>query len=155
MKKMRLSLLAVTLVVATACTECSSQHEETAFSDLTEDLSCISPYEHNVTDEFVIRSQEEYAMLTQYLSTAPDCANFTLPSIDFSEKTLLGKYTTGTGCTIDFERHVYRNDDAKTVTYVITVIEEGNCEMLGMSMNWITIPKIPQDYKVIFDVEKE
>jgi hypothetical protein len=136
------------------CTGCI-QSDEIAFTDFNDDLLCITPYEHTITDEFVIRSQEEYTMLTQYLSTVPNCTDFTLSPIDFSEKTLLGMYTTGTGCTIEFERHVYRDDDAKTITYVITVIEEGNCEMLGMSMNWITIPTVPQEYAVVFDVKKE
>ena len=76
-----------------------------------------------------------------------------MPSIDFSQYTLLGKYTQGGGCSINFARKVYIDDTNKKIIYSVRVIEEGACEMLGMSMNWALVPKIPSDYIVEFEVK--
>ena len=132
---------------------CIQQDSESTFSDLTEDLACLFPLD--MVEEFVINSQEEYEMLLKYVSGSPTCENFVLPSIDFSQSTLLGKYTYGSGCSVTFERHVYIDDANRQIIYSITVIEEGNCEMLGMSMNWIIIPKVPQGYSVVFEVQSQ
>lgn len=73
--------------------------------------------------------------------------------IDFSKYTLLGKYARG-NCRVTFERNVSRNDSQKKVYYDIEVHQCGNCEINCESMNWVLIPKIPNDYEVIFEVIK-
>ena len=118
-------------------------------------LACISISDTNNREkEFVINTEAEYQDLINYKSSfSPSCTNFVLPSIDFSQKTLLGKYASGGGCSIDFTKKVHKDDSNKKVVYVIDVIEQGMCEKLGFSNNWILIPKIPFNYTVEFQVK--
>jgi hypothetical protein len=132
---------------------CINQKDEIAFTDLEEDLSCIFPLD--MPEEMVITSQKEYEELLTYVSDSPTCQDFVLPDLDFSQVTLLGKHAYGVGCSITFERHVYRDTEQKKIIYSVTVIEEGCCEMLGMSMNWITIPTVPAGYTVVFEIRKK
>lgn len=125
------------------------------YIDVNEEFStCISPFDLR-GKEFVINSEEEYLKLLEYRSLNPRCENFELLEIDFSKKTLLGKYAEGVGCSINFEREVRRDETRKKIVYSIEVVEEGLCEMLGSSMNWILIPKVPPGYSVDFEVEKK
>lgn len=117
-------------------------------------LDCISTFDANNREkEFVVNTEAEYQDLINYKSTSSRCTNFVLPAIDFSKKTLLGKYTSGGGCSIDFAKKVYKDDSNRKVKYVIDVIEQGACEKLGFSSNWILIPKIPSNYIVEFQVK--
>lgn len=125
---------------------------EIHYTDMNEEFSaCFIPLELR-DSEFVINSDAEYSKLLEYRSSSPGCENFELPKIDFSKKTLLGKCAFGVGCSIGFEREVIRDEPNKTIVYSIKVVEEGLCEMVGSSMNWITIPKVPSDYSIEFEV---
>lgn len=106
--------------------------------------------------EFVIKTQDEYQSLLRFKTQFDfvECKNFTLPEIDFSQKTLLGMYADGGGCDIEFEKKVFRDDRKKEYRYIVTIIETGTCLKMGLSMNWITVPKIPDDYKVVFETKK-
>lgn len=72
---------------------------------------------------------------------------------DFSQYTILGKYAKGT-CRAIFERNVSRDNSKKECVYKIKVRECGSCELLISSMNWVLVPKIPDDYNAIFVTEK-
>lgn len=105
------------------------------------------------TREFVINNDDEYQSLIQFKSKNKICTNFTLPYINFSQKTLLGKYTAGS-CGAYFERMVLLNDNKRTYDYIINVRESFCLSGLPQeSMNFITIPKIPEDYGVAFQVK--
>ncbi len=113
-------------------------------------LACISIA--NANKEFIVTTEAEYQNLINYRSPFSKCTNFVLPPIDFSQKTLLGKYASG-GCSVYFAKKVYKNDSNKKIIYVIDVIEQGACESMIFSSNWILIPKIPSDYTVEFQVK--
>jgi hypothetical protein len=72
------------------------------------------------------------------------------PDVDFAQYSLLGVEAMGTGCQVAFEKHVYRDDESKTVHYEIQVIEEGACETVTYNRNLILVPRIPPDYRVEF-----
>jgi len=72
------------------------------------------------------------------------------PDVDFSQYSVLGYHATGNGCNVNFEKHVYRGDQDKTILYVLTVIEEGTCENVFHDRNLILVPRIPSGYEVIF-----
>jgi hypothetical protein len=72
------------------------------------------------------------------------------PDVDFSRNSLLGFQATGTGCSVTFEKHVYRDDQNKTILYELTVIEEDICEKDVNNRNLILVPSIPSDYIVDF-----
>ena len=70
------------------------------------------------------------------------------PEIDFGRYSLLGAQATRTGCTVIFEKQVYRDEQSKEVIFEIAVIEEGECEMVFHNRNLILIPRIPPEYCV-------
>lgn len=75
----------------------------------------------------------------------------TVEEIDFSNYTLLGLTASGT-CNAIFKRDVSRNNATKKVIYSIEVMECGTCKKLKLSYNWVLVPKIPNDYEVLFEV---
>jgi hypothetical protein len=145
-------------VLCSGCIQQSSQNDnygdEVQFINLDMEL-CIDTF--NISNsgktEFVINSNEDFFVLIKHKSSRESCTNFTLPEVNFSQYTLLGKYTEGSGCSIEFQKKVYRNDTNKTITYVIKVVTDGSCDMLGTSMNWVLIPKIPLNYTINFKVK--
>jgi hypothetical protein len=74
--------------------------------------------------------------------------------IDFNQYTVLGKYASG-GCAVVFERNVSRNDAEKRVIYKIKVHECGDCLVHVGYVQWVLVPKIPDDYTVSFVVENK
>ncbi len=83
-----------------------------------------------------------------------NCDTAHLPSIDFNDFTLLGKLTSGGGCNADYSRYIIKNDQTKTYTYHIKVEYDGLCEMLIFNWNWAIVPEIPENYKVVFEVDE-
>jgi len=124
--------------------------EEMQFIDMTEQLSCIVAQ----NNEYIINSEQEYRGLLNHKASVPECADFQLPPIDFSQYTLLGKYAYGGGCSVDFEKRVYKDEPNKRIIFSIRVIEKGPCDKLVKRMNWVLVQKIPPEYSVVFKVER-
>ena len=103
---------------------------------------------------YVINDDSTYMSLLISNPQQDLCKTYELPVIDFSQKTLLGKHAFGSGCSINFKRQVIVSDKEKKCIYIIKVKERGGCLMLNSSWNWITIPKVPFDYSIIFEVKK-
>jgi hypothetical protein len=98
---------------------------------------------------YIINSEEEN---TFDITVSYDNGK-TFEPIDFNRFTALGKHVSGT-CSVVFERNVTRNDALKTYIYTIDVWQCGNCEKRNASMNWVLVPKIPDDYTVKFVVNE-
>ena len=76
-----------------------------------------------------------------------------LPDIDFTQFTLLGLKTQGTGCTRTYRRSVEAKGNG--FEYEVTVRECGNCEPLEIRTHWVTIPKISEDATVTFKIRTQ
>ena len=74
--------------------------------------------------------------------------------IDFTKYTVLGKYADE-GCDVVFDRDVSKYNEQQKYIYKIKVIHCGLCQKLMMSMNWVLIPKIEDDFSVDFIVDYE
>jgi len=72
-------------------------------------------------------------------------------SIDFSQYSVLGKYAIGK-CNVVFNRNVSKNIEKQKYIYKITVNQCGLCGVGNVSMNWVLIPKIEDDFTVEFEV---
>lgn len=81
----------------------------------------------------------------EFLST---CNVF--PEVDFSRHAVFGYHAVGTGCTVTFQKHIFRDDPGEKMLYELTVIEEGACEEAFQNRNLILVPNIPEDFTVIF-----
>lgn len=109
----------------------------------------------NDTQEYIINDDSTYQKLISMMPSVEMCDTIQLPYIDFSKKTLLGKYVTGSGCTICFHRKVLQDTVNQNYTYNIKIVELGKCEILRYSMNWITITKISPGYSVKFQLTRK
>ncbi|MBW8051870.1 MAG: hypothetical protein FVQ77_16345 [Cytophagales bacterium] len=101
--------------------------------------------------EYIINNDSTYQAVFQpfidYDST------YILFDIDFIKYTLLGKYMEGT-CSEDFySKKICKNDANKQYRYTVKLTGKGPiCEMLFHTMNWVIVPKVPDDYYVKFDI---
>ncbi len=128
----------------------SSIYDKIEFIELDQNyVKCINAV--CLSEGCVINNLEEYNNLIEILDS-PECEQFSLPKIDFSQYALLGKSVKATGCEREFIREVERADGTKKILYKIDVKERGFCKLLAIKNNWILIPKIPSGYKLEFFV---
>lgn len=137
--------------------------EETKrFNVLFEDLRPLDS-DHSIPCEADFFFQYgEKAIIINTLSEYKDFANNKVncnaqkpPEIDFTKKVLLGKYVITAGCKPPvFDKEVIQDDEKKEIKYTITARQKGTCARLWGDMNWIVMPKAPQDYVIIIDVKE-
>ena len=125
-----------------------SNFTEFNITELGNDL-CI--YADCLYDGCVIRTQAEYNRNVN-VSSWISCSNFQLPAIDFSRYSLLGKQTTGSGCSREYIKNVYDDNLGKRALYLIRIVENGSCEPAEYKSNWVLISKIDSSYEVKFEV---
>ena len=106
--------------------------------------------------EYVIKEDLDYKELVNDTSTSrPGCEDFQLPYIDFVERSLLGRFTQVQGCNVSYIRELYADPDAEMYEYRIRIQVSGNCQNELSNMNWISVPKLPDNYGVRYKVEIE
>lgn len=116
------------------------------------ELGCMD-FKH-FSNEVIIQSQKQYNDFLNKKVAVPDCNNYQLPEIDFSEKTLLGYKTIAGGCQQpEYTRTLTYNNAANSCTYSIFIKEIGQCKKGWPSMNWIVVQKIPYGYKTNFETK--
>ncbi len=118
---------------------------ELDLGDCFSDVGALDP-------QYIINDSTAFQALGILPINTPECVGTTLPEIDFNTHTLLGLYADGT-CNVGFDRIVNRDDDLKKYIYTVSVNACGMCESLRFSMNWVIVPKLPDDYTVEFIVE--
>ena len=110
---------------------------------------CFPPF-GEAGDEYVITNDSLYRNLLKFGVTV--CENYTLPDIDFSTYTLLGKYTVSDGEPKYYKREVIKDENRKKYIYSIFIKCKNNYKA-ALSMNWVLVPKLPEGYSVEFSVE--
>lgn len=120
--------------------------QDVTLGDIEEllDLNCFVGGEN----EQIIRSTEELEAL---FANRP-CEG-TLPSIDFSQFTLLGQFGGATGCERFYSRRVTINENQRKYNFLVRVSECGGCEPWEMRWHWVLVPILPEDYSVSFEFE--
>lgn len=105
-------------------------------------------------DKLIIEDQATYSNFQKTASKARNvaCKEVLFPSIDFSQKTLLGNWVSGSCAASGFERSVFKDTEKKEIIYSVRIKERNiACSGPGLySINLIAIPKVPKGYKVIF-----
>lgn len=136
-------LLIITFL--TSCNNCPIIPNNTeSFQDVSLGVCLASGLPEN---EYIINSESEFKKLQNNGNCSTQQTN-----IDFSSKTLLGKFTSGK-CQLTIKKSVVVDKTNKTYTYYLGVCEEGLCKSLAVNMNWITVNKIETGYSVKFVVE--
>jgi hypothetical protein len=108
--------------------------------------------------ELVINNEEDYKKLFDPQIMRQSCADVDpskrIPDVDFSKKTVLGLWSSGSCGDTRFEKSVSKDDIKKSILYSVTVIgsDISFCSGPGLeSLNLIAIPKIPPGHKVFFE----
>ncbi len=101
---------------------------------------------------YIIKDDSAYIQtFTDQITNQLSC---TLPSIDFTTKSLLGLFATG-GCEVKYIREVTSIDNESKYHYKVTVKSCGTCQKESYSYNWVTVPKIPEGWDVTFEIENK
>lgn len=114
---------------------------------------CVERYvQENGT--LIVSSEEELRMIIDSTCTNMPQSGYseTPPPMDFEEYSLLGQWATGQ-CETRFLREVEKDEDNKKIIYHIKVRDCGTCKSERYDANLITVPKIPVDYQIEFDIE--
>jgi len=99
--------------------------------------------------EYIVQSNSEY----QLLLNSSVCQNYTtLPNIDFSQYTLLGKFASGQ-CKVTFKRQVTKDEANLKYNFTVYVFDKGLCKRQGQSMNWVIVPKLPVGWTVKYEIK--
>jgi len=106
-------------------------------------------------EKLVIDNQSAYDEFQKKISKARymACKDVAFPSVDFSQKVLLGNWASGSCAAYGFKREVSQDPRKREIIYSIEVQERRDIRCFGRglhSMNLISIPKIPKDYKITF-----
>ncbi len=120
--------------------------QDVTLGDIEEllDLNCFVGGEN----QQIIRSTEAL----EALFTDRPCEG-TVPSIDFSQYTLLGQFGGATGCERFYSRRVTINENQRKYNFLVRVSECGGCEPWEMRWHWVLVPILPEDYSVSFEFE--
>ena len=135
-------------VAFTSCDDSTFDLAELTFEEFSFDFNC---YESISEEKVVINDQNTFQeLLDTTFQNNGSCDTTNLPSIDFTQYTLLGTFRDASGCTQEFIKNLYIDEDNQKYVYNVTVEEEGGCLPYVTSMNWILAPKLPEGYTVEF-----
>ena len=100
--------------------------------------------------EFIINDDSTFKQT--FTNAITGQLNCTLPTIDFNNYSLLGLFADGQ-CEVKFIREVTRQEQEEKYHYKVIVKSCGFCKRNGYSFNWVTVPKIPNNWTVTFEKE--
>ena len=122
------------------------------------EIGCLDFATKDIPEEFVINDNAAYQqILADYKNNidSNQCATYTLPFINFSEKTLLGKLTETGGCeSPDYYYKIIKDVSKKEYQFIISIKLKGNCFLRFSKYNWVTLPKVSNSYKVVFVINE-
>ena len=113
------------------------------------DIKCLNGDLISDFKSFVIRDSNEYADLASLRWNYFECIDYELPTIDFTQYTLLG-LNTRTGPVL-IERSVFKNDSQKKYLYLIKLKITSLDEILIHNRNFLLIPRLPLNFTINMD----
>ena len=113
------------------------------------DISCLPNTEES---QILILDDSTYQSTFQDLFTGE--IKCELPTINFSNESLLGFYGSGQ-CNVKFKKDVTSDENNSQYIYKLTVIDCGSCKSMGLSYNWVTVPNLPDDWTVTYEIEEK
>lgn len=105
--------------------------------------------------QYVFTNIEDFQLLRNdmdedFLEANAACDTAVLVNPDFEQYSLLGMRTEVKACAVEYIREVAIDQAAKKYTYTVQAIPCGDCNTVYISMNWVLVPKLPQDFTVDF-----
>lgn len=143
--------LALGLTTFTSCDKESSTllDRDTMNGDIVDDTYVISnqQIQQNTTGVVVRKAEEdEYGLQVDFLNDSEG-----MVAVDYTSYSVLGIKASG-NCDVQFQRNVQFNDTDSIVNYTVVVNQQGGCEKLETSSNWVLVPQVPNGYDVEFEV---
>ena len=156
--KIKIILLGLLFIFTISCEKDSELTDITSECEFYDNIlsTCFYGSSNSQYDEIVFRdndSFQEFGDTVRIYLANLDCDTAMLPVIDFSKYSLLSKSTNGGGCSATYQRKVLKDTKNRKIIYEISVDYEGVCDMLLGSRNWAIIPKIPDNYTVVFKLK--
>ncbi len=147
------------LILIASCDQDEKLTDITMHCEFHEDLltPCFYGIHNFGHDEIVIRDNAAYLKFQDSIRIEihqMNCEDEQLPTIDFERYTLIGKHTSGGGCSVKYSRRIFDDKAKNLIMYKISAKYSGNCSMGLVSWNWALIPKIPDYYIVVFEVKE-
>lgn len=150
---MRLLLTTIlVLVISISCSKSPKCWGENKNKGIIENSIRIDCEPTTEQQEFIIANDSTFEQ--DFTNSLTGQLNCTLPVIDFNNNSLLGLFTTGS-CEVKYIREVTRNESEENYHYKVVVKSCGTCKKESYSFNWVTVPKIPEDWDVIFEIENK
>ena len=75
-----------------------------------------------------------------------------VPDISFEERSLLAQRTRLAACSVFYEYEVKADVKSRRYIYNIYARKNGDCSQTHEQYHWISLPKIPQNYTVSFQI---
>ncbi|MEO0470460.1 MAG: hypothetical protein AAF206_12620 [Bacteroidota bacterium] len=133
------------------CPECSDKLgiiEIAQFAPLA-GPDCFFEY---AADQYTIQTQAEFDDMVAEATS--NCTSFVPESIDFDTYSLLGQKVDGSGCSRVFCPKVTDKKNRKQYLYEVELLECGFCLPYEQRMEWVLVPKLPDDYEVEFEFNR-
>jgi hypothetical protein len=153
----RLYIFLIFSILNFSCEKYENLTEQVEFYEPNYFGICFSGLFDKNYDEVIITDNDSYQEFGNSIRIHPfnlDCDTAVLPYIDFDKYSLIGKYTEGGGCDVNYERQIIDDKKHNKIVYTINIEYFGNCAMLIFNMNWALIPKLKKNYTVEFKVEE-
>lgn len=156
---MKLYLILIFLALLMSCSQDDAELEKVDHESIV--LPCL--YQENT--QFIIESENEYVqMATQIYDNrfgfGNDCADTTQTSFSFDGHVLMGRFTK-TDMNDELSLNVYRNKSLKRIIYKVEINKVPGPDNNGgfgiiysSGMNWIKIPKPPDEYSIIIEYDE-
>jgi len=108
-----------------------------------------SKCDYTMPDEVVIKTQAELdTVFKNSCTNIPD-------TFDFVNYSIIGRIINGGGCGLKIIREVIINHVTRNYTYKICFKDKGICFSKLSDYNLVLVPKIPDQYDVVFKVEED
>lgn len=118
---------------------------------------CFDVISNTEKDEWIFHEEDAFKAYANSIRIFPfnqNCDTASIPEIELTEYSLLGKYTAGGGCDVNYKRKVFKDEINKRIIYEINVNYKGSCDMLITSNNWVLIPEMRENYTFEFKVRE-
>ncbi len=147
----KIALFIFTAALFTACHKYPRKGESGNHGEIIGNYelpNCYNP-KSNDNYEFIIRSFDDLDTSEAYYNCVKGQSN-----LDFNTYSVLGKTVRG-DCNMKIRRELMINHESKQYIYTISFKDRGICEKLAVNNNLVIVPKIPNDYTIVFKVEED
>ena len=142
MKKI-FSILVILVLLVMGCSSIDGSRVELTLKEFELSANCFESDRNHGKFGVLIQNEEEYSTKLRDI-----CKTKQIPSVDFSKNTIIGIISSGSGCSREFIKNAYRDDNQRKVVYSVDVKEKGGCKPLFQNWDLVLIPKIPEGYTV-------